>query len=88
MTAITSKTFHHAPALNIPRGARVAAHAFAGFLRLLAHLFTVAPAARRSRGEEAGEVREMARRWQQSDPGFAADLYAAAARHESTPDGR
>lgn len=32
--------------------------------------------------QQAQEVREMARTYQHTDPGFAADLYAAAARHE------
>ena len=43
-------------------------------------------AARRplTRSQEAAEVREMARRVQACDPGFAADLYAAADRHETT----
>ena len=31
---------------------------------------------------EAQQVREMAYRFSQTDPGFASDLYAAAARHE------
>ena len=42
-----------------------------------------APAARAlSRAEEAASVRELAWRVRQADPGFSADLYAAAARHE------
>jgi hypothetical protein len=36
-----------------------------------------------TRSQEAAEVREMARRVQACDPGFAADLYAAADRHET-----
>jgi len=31
-------------------------------------------------------VRSLAKAWEQSDPGFAADLYAAAARHEGQYD--
>jgi hypothetical protein len=31
---------------------------------------------------EAQAVRELARSYAKTDPGFAADLYAAAARHE------
>ncbi|MCB1998040.1 MAG: hypothetical protein H6933_18470 [Burkholderiaceae bacterium] len=60
-----------------PRGARWAAalwHAVASFLG-------AAPKAL-SRAQEAAEVREMARHLQATDPGFAADLYAAADRHE------
>ncbi len=36
---------------------------------------------------EAGRVRAMARRYASSDPGFAADLLAAAARHEQLHGG-
>jgi len=36
----------------------------------------------RSRTEEANEVRAVAARMRRSDPGFAADLYAAADRHD------
>lgn len=32
---------------------------------------------------EAQNVRDMAYAYKKTDPGFAADLYAAAARHES-----
>ncbi|MDE1949317.1 MAG: hypothetical protein KGL43_26785 [Burkholderiales bacterium] len=39
-----------------------------------------------TRAEEAASVREMAQRVQTYDPGFAADLYAAAARHEGLDD--
>ena len=33
-------------------------------------------------GREAEAVRELARSYAKTDPGFAADLFAAAARHE------
>lgn len=36
----------------------------------------------RSRADEAADVRQLARRVQHSDPGFASDLLAAADRHE------
>jgi hypothetical protein len=64
----------------MPRGARVAADLFA---RLFG--WAVRPAAKRtaSRAEEAAAVRTMAYRVQRTDPGFAADLFAAASRHES-----
>jgi len=39
-----------------------------------------------SRGDEAAAVRALAYEVQHTDPGFAADLYAAAARHESMRD--
>jgi hypothetical protein len=38
--------------------------------------------ARRSRTDEANEVRAFAARMRRSDPAFAADLYAAADRHD------
>ena len=34
------------------------------------------------RSSDASKVREMAYAYSKTDPGFAADLYAAAARHE------
>lgn len=36
---------------------------------------------------EAQEVRDMAHSYAKTDPGFAADLYAAAARHERVNEG-
>ena len=41
-----------------------------------------APTAPLSPAEEAARVREMAGRYLKNDPGFAADLYAAADRYE------
>ena len=48
----------------------------------LAKLFTPAPKRPLTRAEEAEEVRALARSLQRHDRGFAADLFAAAARHE------
>ena len=49
-------------------------------------LRAVAPAAKLTPAEsaslEAQKVRDMAYSYSKTDPGFAADLYAAAARHE------
>lgn len=63
----------------MPRGASVAAD-------LVARVFgwVAKPVAKRalSRNEEAAAVRDMAYRVQRTDPGFAADLFAAADRHE------
>lgn len=88
MAAITSQTFHHAPVLDIPRGARVAAQVFLALGRGVERLFRAAPAqlAQRSRAEEIAAVRALAERYARTDPGFAADLYAAAARHEGTDE--
>lgn len=41
--------------------------------------------AERTRADEARAVRHLAERYAKTDPGFAADLYAAAARHEGMP---
>jgi hypothetical protein len=87
MTAITSKTFQYAPTMGLPVGVRQVAEALTAGGRLLARLLTTtSPLARRSRAVEAEEVRVMARGWERTDPGFAADLYAAAARHEGLDD--
>jgi hypothetical protein len=81
MTAITSKTFTYGPSLNIPRGARAAADLFLAAGRLLAGLMTHKP--QRSQDMSAEEVRHLALSVQNSDPGFAADLLAALARHDA-----
>lgn len=65
------------------RGSRWGAALFVAAWQGIAGLFAAAPRAP-SRAEEAAEVREMARRLQGTDPGFAADLLAAADRHETT----
>jgi hypothetical protein len=51
-------------------------------LRQLAGRRQPAPEPVRDRVREAAEVREWAMTLQRSDPGFAADLLAAADRHE------
>jgi len=88
MTAITSGTYGNQPM-------------FAGALRQLAGLFSARPVARtaavatlsnrvastfRVRIREANDVRELARSVEMHSPGFAADLYAAASRHEGYDD--
>ena len=57
-------------------------------LRLSLKAAQPAPAltAAESASVEAQRVREMAYSYAKTDPGFAADLYAAAARHESLHD--
>jgi hypothetical protein len=67
----------------MPRGARVAGNLFVALLAWLGSR----PARRApSRNEEAAAVRQFASRVQRSDPGFAADLFAAADRHETKAD--
>jgi len=89
MTAITSGTYGHQPI-------------FTGAIRqLVAGLFSSTPSARkpaaaathvrpastfRTRVREANDVRELARSVELHSPGFAADLYAAASRHEGYDD--
>lgn len=64
-------------ATPMPRGARW----FGQLLSMLLPARRPATVAS-TREQEAAEVRELARSVQHSDPGFAADLYAAADRHE------
>ena len=89
MTAITSGTYGHQPI-------------FGSTLRQIANaLFSSRPARKTSaatlpstsvansfrvRVREANDVRELARSVELHSPGFAADLYAAASRHEGYDD--
>jgi hypothetical protein len=87
MTSITSGTYGHT--------------FFGGSLRQIANtLFASRPAKKsaaklksssvassfRVRVREANDVRELARSVELHSPGFAADLYAAASRHEGYDD--
>ena len=81
MTTATTFDVLHVRKPAMPRGAWLAAQLFtraAGWLRK--------PAQPLSRAAEAAQVREMAYQLMHTDPGFAADLFAAAARHESLDD--
>ena len=64
--------------VRTPRGANLAAKLFA---RVAGWISRPQPATS-SRQQEAEALREMATRVQSTDPGFAADLFAAASRHE------
>ena len=90
MTAITSGTYGHQPlfagairqlASALYSSRPVAAkHASATIKSTkLANTFRV-------RVREANDVRELARSVELHSPGFAADLYAAASRHEGYDD--
>ena len=91
MTAITSGTYGHQPlfsgairqltaALFSSRpAAKQAAAATIKTSSRIANTFRV-------RIREANDVRELARSVELHSPGFAADLYAAAARHEGYDD--
>jgi hypothetical protein len=80
MTAITSGTYHHSEPLLF-RAVHAGISAF--FSRV-----ATPPLRRsdyiRSRIVEANRVRRLAASVEQDSPGFAADLYAAASRHEQT----
>lgn len=87
MTAITSRSYTYGNSrLRIPRGARAAAELFVAASRLVSRVLFAAPATAASavsvRTREAADLREYASRMQATEPGFAADLYAAADRHE------
>jgi hypothetical protein len=68
-----------------PRGARIG-DLIARLWLALGSPARPASAARRTRLEEASEVRDLARRVEAGDPRFAADLFAAADRHERLPE--
>jgi hypothetical protein len=62
-----------------PRGAQLFAMLFDAVERLARRIDAARIA--NSRAAEAEQVRRFARSLQDTDPGFAADLYAAADRH-------
>ena len=78
---MTTVTVNVANTVQAPRGAAWAARAAAAMLRAIAQWS--APRASTSM-TEASQVRELARTYLRSDPAFAADLFAAADRHECT----
>jgi hypothetical protein len=80
---------------NLQRS-RFAQHALAAFAKLVPLALRLplkaiqpsrAPDAGESASIEAQKVRQMAHTYAKTDPGFAADLYAAAARHEAKYEG-
>ena len=86
MTAITSGTYGHQPIVTTGAIRQLFAGLFAP--RPVAKPAAVAasatrlPSTFRVRVREANDVRELARSVELHSPGFAADLYAAASRHE------
>lgn len=88
----TTITFVSPAAVATPRGAVLVGEVFTrlrAVWRMLAQALAAPSAAapvRSLRAREAANVREMARLYATTDPGFAADLCAAAARHESLDD--
>jgi hypothetical protein len=80
---MTTSALLNARSPAMPRGAGIAADLFTRFIAWMSS--PVAPRVR-TRGEEAARVRELACSVQNTDPGFAADLFGAAARHEMLDD--
>ena len=83
---MTTITVHSPIKVAVPRAARWAANAFS---KLLAWFIMLSEtrAVQRSQAERASEaaaVRAYAHRFAGHDPRFAADLLAAADRHEGT----
>lgn len=72
----------HVDTPAMPRGAKLVDLIYTAVIGA----FRRAPARPLTRAEEAAGVREMARHLQHTDPSFAADLLAAAMRHESLDD--
>jgi hypothetical protein len=68
--------------IGAPRGAQWAAQAAIALGDALRRLFTRGVAAPRTPIEEAEALRRYAMGFRASDPAFAADLMAAADRHE------
>jgi hypothetical protein len=83
---MTSITVQASPTVAAPRAAAWAAGLFSSLMTLLSA--PVAAATQRKafsdRQREAIAVREYAQRFAAHDPRFAADLFAAADRHEFT----
>ncbi|MBL8328832.1 MAG: hypothetical protein JNJ71_08265 [Rubrivivax sp.] len=81
---MTTISIHRPATVAEPRGARWAAEAAWQFLSGASRLGQAWRAARvtQDRLSEAAAVRRLAVSWQDVDPRFAADLFAAADRHE------
>lgn len=79
---MTTLSIYSALNTRAPRGAGWAADAAVALWRAVSR-WTGKAAAEPSPAVEAAEVRELARQFIKTDPGFAADLYAAADRHEA-----
>ncbi len=84
MSSVTLSNSGHAPVFTPARPG--AASLVARVLGWLGAQWASATAPKPSRTltphEEAEQIRAMALDWQDRDPGFAQDLYAAADRHE------
>ena len=90
MTAITSGTYGHQPlftgAVRQLAAALFSSRPVAKKHAAAATVVRAAASTFRVRVREANDVRELARSVEMHSPGFAADLYAAASRHEGYDD--
>jgi len=80
---MTTVTVNPVSKTQAPRGAVWAARVASALLRAVAQWMAPRAAAAAPIADVA-QVRALARMHLNSDPGFAADLFAAADRHEST----
>ena len=85
---MTTVTVHTPVAVGTPRAAIMAASLFTAFLGWIQNSMNVGTENREvtDRAAEAAAVREYANRFASHDPRFAADLLAAADRHERLAD--
>lgn len=81
---MTTLHLHVTPSVGpaYPFGARVAAALYLRAVRMFAALGRAAAPHGRNASQEARDARELALQYQGVDPRFAADLAAAADRHE------
>lgn len=84
---MTTLTTRHPIAVAMPRGAAWAASTWMAVSRLGTKLLALAQqsglrTATNARVSESNRLRRVARGFMSSDPRFAADLFAAADRHE------
>jgi hypothetical protein len=77
---------HAIPNAVAPRGALLVDLVLSALRAAFTAAFTAAVKRPVSRAQEAAEVRALARQMMDTDPSFAADLMAAAARHEGLDD--
>jgi hypothetical protein len=83
---MSTVTMQSARAHAALREATPVTNPFVAFLHAVSAAFRPAPRRPLTRFEEAEKVRRLAASVADTDPGFAADLYAAAARHDGYDD--